>query len=97
MIWPKVLALSASAAASVAAWAQPAPRFSADQAAAAVPTPPDCTCRNFGVDLPLGARLCITTPQGRRLAICVREQNVTSWRTGDDSCGEVSQLSVLRP
>ena len=95
MIWPRVLALSASVAASLAAWAQPAPRFSADRAA--VPSPPDCTCRNFGADLPLGARLCITTPQGRRLATCVREQNVTSWRTEDDSCGDVSQLSALAP
>ena len=95
MIWLRVLVLSASAAASLAAGAQPAARFAADRAAA--PAPTDCTCRNFGADLPLGARLCITTPRGRRLATCVREQNVTSWRTDDDSCGDVSQLSTLRP
>ena len=95
MIWLSFVALSANAAAFLAAGAQPAPRVTADRAAA--PAPTDCTCRNFGADLPLGARLCITTPQGRRLATCVREQNVTSWRTEDDSCGEVSQLSAPRP
>ena len=95
MIWLSFVALSANAAAFLAAGAQPAPRVTADRAAA--PAPTDCTCRNFGADLPLGARLCITTPQGRRLATCVREQNVTSWRTEDDSCGDVSQLSAPRP
>ena len=95
MVWLSVVALSANAAAFLAAGAQPAPRVTADRAAA--PAPTDCTCRNFGADLPLGARLCITTPRGRRLATCVREQNVTSWRTEDDSCGDVSQLSALRP
>ena len=54
---------------------------------------PDCTCRNFGADAPLGTRLCIQTPQGQRVAVCVRNQNVTSWQPGDERCEELSLLS----
>ena len=63
-------------------------------ASAAGPPLPDCTCRNFGADAPLGARLCIETPQGQRVAVCVRAQNVTSWQPGDERCGELSQLAA---
>ena len=65
-------------------------------AAAASPPLADCTCRMFGADVPLGAELCIVTPQGRRLAVCVREQNVTSWRAGSESCEELSLLDEPR-
>ena len=66
-------------------------------ARAAGPPLPDCTCRNFGEDVPLGSRLCIVTPQGKRIAVCVREQNVTSWRAESENCGDVSQLIGLAP
>ena len=35
--------------------------------------------------------------RGRRLATCVREQNVTSWRPGTESCGDLSQLLASEP
>ena len=63
-------------------------------AQAAGPPLPDCTCRNFATDMPLGAQLCIATPDGERVATCVREQNVTSWRAGDERCGELSLLTA---
>ncbi len=46
----------------------------------------NCTCRFKGEDLPLGAQRCIFTPQGPRTSECVLEQNVTSWRPGQEPC-----------
>jgi hypothetical protein len=55
---------------------------------AGVPAPvlPPCTCRFQGRDLPLGARVCLPTPQGAHYAECVREINVTSWRPDEETC-----------
>ena len=47
---------------------------------------PECTCRFKGADVSLGTQACVATAQGMRLAECVMEQNVTSWRPGQDLC-----------
>jgi hypothetical protein len=52
------------------------------------PVLPDCTCRFHGRDLPLGARVCLSTPEGAHYAQCVRELNVTSWRFDAETCAE---------
>ena len=47
---------------------------------------PECTCRSRGADLALGSRICMPTPEGLRMAECVMEQNVTSWRASGQPC-----------
>ena len=47
---------------------------------------PECTCRSRGADLALGSRICMPTPEGMRMAECVMEQNVTSWRASVQPC-----------
>lgn len=59
----------------------------------AQPRPPLCTCRFRGENVALGSRRCLVTPEGPRMAECVLELNVTSWRTGPDRCPEASQIS----
>ena len=54
----------------------------------------NCTCRFEGTDVPLGQRRCIRTAQGPRSAVCVMEQNVTSWRPSGEEC---PQASLFRP
>ncbi len=49
-----------------------------------------CTCRFEGKDVELGERRCIATPQGAHAAVCVMEQNVTSWRPSREGCPEAS-------
>ncbi|MBV8565983.1 MAG: hypothetical protein JO366_15975 [Methylobacteriaceae bacterium] len=53
---------------------------------------PACTCRYKGANVPLGTRVCLSTPEGPRMAECVVELNVTSWRPGKDPCQETSRL-----
>ena len=50
----------------------------------------NCTCRFEGTEVPLGQRRCIRTAQGPRSAMCVLEQNVTSWRPSADECPQAS-------
>ena len=50
----------------------------------------NCTCRLGGEEVALGQRRCIRTDQGCYSAVCVTEQNVTSWRRGQDGCPEAS-------
>jgi len=52
------------------------------------PSLPECTCRFHGRNMPLGARVCLSTPEGARYARCVRELNVTSWRPDEETCAE---------
>ena len=59
-------------------------------AAAGGPPLPECTCRLFGENVPLGTSACLRTPQGPRLAVCSVEQNVTSWRPSVNLCNEAS-------
>ena len=49
---------------------------------------PECTCRFKGADMSLGAQICIATASGLRMAECVMEQNITSWRAGQEGCPE---------
>ena len=46
----------------------------------------NCTCRFEGTEVPLGQSRCIRTAQGPRSAMCVLEQNVTSWRPSAEAC-----------
>jgi hypothetical protein len=57
-----------------------------ERSAQPAPILPECTCRYQGQNLPLGAHICLMTSEGPRLAECVREVNVTSWRPGGESC-----------
>lgn len=50
----------------------------------------NCTCRLNGEEIALGAYRCIATPEGTHEAICVLEQNVTSWRPSRDGCPQAS-------
>jgi hypothetical protein len=56
---------------------------------------PECTCRAAGRSFEVGQSTCL---RGERMAICVMEQNVTSWRMTDASCTPASwrQPSRLR-
>ena len=47
---------------------------------------PECTCRSRGANLALGSQICIPTPDGMKMAECVMEQNVTSWRASAVPC-----------
>ena len=49
---------------------------------------PECTCRTKGADVALGSQICMATPGGARVAECVMEQNVTSWRATSQPCPE---------
>lgn len=46
----------------------------------------DCTCRAGGQSYAMGAKACLDTPRGWRLATCSMVQNVTSWAVGEESC-----------
>ena len=45
-----------------------------------------CTCRLDGQDVELGQRRCLKTDAGSKAAVCVMEQNVTSWRPSGEEC-----------
>ena len=47
-----------------------------------------CTCRAQGRVFGLGETICLRTAEGPRLAQCVMEINVTSWRFADQPCPE---------
>ena len=49
-----------------------------------------CTCRMDGQDVELGERRCLRTAAGPKAAVCVMEQNVTSWRPSGEGCPEAS-------
>src|SRR5215216_3707570 len=58
-------------------------------AAASLTSPPaaaDCTCRALGQDFELGRVVCLSTPNGPRLATCGMVLNNTSWRLSDTPC-----------
>ncbi len=46
----------------------------------------DCTCRARGHDYQHGERVCLSGPDGPRLATCGMSQNVASWLLSDQSC-----------
>lgn len=47
---------------------------------------PDCTCRAQGKRFELGETICLPTSEGPRVAVCVLEINVTSWRMSRVPC-----------
>jgi hypothetical protein len=73
-----------------ASFGAPFPTRSAQPA----PVLPECTCRYRGHNVSLGQRICLESPDGPRLAECVLEGNVTSWRQGGESC--TLSLSIRR-
>lgn len=46
----------------------------------------ECHCRANGRNFELGARTCLRTATGYRLAECRMQQNVTSWMVGQEDC-----------
>jgi hypothetical protein len=60
--------------------------FAASVASLATPAAADCLCRAVGVVVSEGQTVCITTPDGRKLARCEKSQNVSSWRFLQDAC-----------
>jgi len=54
---------------------------------------PHCTCRAKDKRVELGERLCLQTAEGPRIAICIKNQNLTYWSFTRDGCA----LSALRP
>ena len=52
----------------------------------AAPNMIECHCRANGQDYELGARICLRSPAGYRLAECRMQQNVTSWTFGQEDC-----------
>lgn len=49
-----------------------------------------CTCRFDGQEVELGERRCLKTAEGPKAAVCVMEQNVTSWRPSGEGCPQAS-------
>lgn len=52
--------------------------------------PQNCYCRSAAGRSPVGARACLATPQGWRVAVCAMDQNVTSWSPTPEGCAPVS-------
>jgi hypothetical protein len=50
------------------------------------PTLPPCTCRAQGRVFQMGETVCLETADGPRPALCVMDQNVTSWRRMPGIC-----------
>ena len=57
-----------------------------DARMAMTPNKIECHCRANGRNYELGARICLRSPAGYRLAECRMQQNVTSWTFGQDDC-----------
>ena len=69
--------------------------FAALLAGLATPAAADCMCRAVGIIVSEGQTVCITTPEGRRLARCEKSQNVSSWRFLDDACPSADRRMPL--
>jgi hypothetical protein len=46
----------------------------------------ECYCRAQGRQFGMGAQLCLRSPDGPRMARCVMDLNVTSWRFTQEPC-----------
>jgi len=66
-------------------------------APAAAHDPANCYCRSAAGRAPVGARQCLATPQGWRVAVCAMDQNVTSWSPTPENCAPVSYRRGLAP
>ena len=53
----------------------------------------DCTCRAKGRRLHLGDTLCLDTAEGPRVAMCIKNQNLTFWKFSSEGCALSSLLS----
>ena len=90
--------LTATGIAVAQALAPPAGRA----ASAAQPPPParssrdiECRCRADGRTYELGARVCLRTPSGYRVAECRMVQNVTSWSfAGEGDCAVSASVAA---
>ena len=58
---------------------------------------PECTCRVKGANVALGSQICMATASGQRMAECVMEQNVTSWRATGQLCPEARLAPNMSP
>jgi len=47
---------------------------------------PGCTCRAGGRSFELGQSVCLKTPNGPRIAVCVMVLNNTSWQISATPC-----------
>jgi hypothetical protein len=56
----------------------------------AAPRAIECHCRANGQSYQLGARVCLSTPSGYRMAECRMQQNVTTWQVGVEECSVTS-------
>jgi len=54
---------------------------------------PECTCRAMGRSFDLGRTVCLSTPNGPRVATCVMVLNNTSWEFSETPC----VVSVVPP
>ncbi len=48
----------------------------------------ECYCRAQGRMFSMGERACLHSPEGPRIARCVMDLNVTSWRFTQEPCPE---------
>ncbi|MGI9333063.1 MAG: hypothetical protein ACR2RL_07885 [Gammaproteobacteria bacterium] len=54
----------------------------------------ECTCRGKDVVASEGETVCLSTPNGSKLAVCQKVLNNTSWKFLPESCGHwVTQSS----
>ena len=74
-----------------------APAGAEGQAAPGAPRHIDCRCRANGRTYELGAKVCLLTPKGHRLAECRMEQNVTSWKVAPEDCSVTAGLDRADP
>jgi hypothetical protein len=81
-------ALALAAAPAATAWPHEAGHAGGQGLLAAQDAPrlPPCTCRAKGREFQMGESVCLDTPDGPRLALCVMDQNVSSWRRTPAAC-----------
>lgn len=48
----------------------------------------ECYCRAKGRQWGMGEQVCLRSPEGPRMARCVMDLNVTSWRFTGEACPE---------
>ncbi len=57
----------------------------------------DCTCRAQGRNFDLGQAVCLTTPDGPRIATCGMVLNNSSWELSQSPCVYSRPLPQRRP
>jgi hypothetical protein len=48
----------------------------------------ECMCRANGAYFREGEQACVWTPDGRRVSLCGRDQNVLTWQPSQKNCPE---------